>query len=477
MGKQEKYLKISEDILQNIGGKENIQGVAHCATRLRIVLDDNSKANMENLDNVELVKGVFIVGDQLQIIFGAGLVNEIYEVFSKLIGMESMSLSDVKSKSAQKQNPLQRGIKSLSDVFIDIMPGILAAALLMGLSGLLGQTGLFGEKSIVEMYPALAGINRFVGIVSSSIFSILPLIVVYSATRRYGGKPVLGLVIGAVMLNSNLADAYEAAKGAVTPEVINVLGLNIKLVGFQGGIIIALMMGFVVAKLDNFFDKKVHNNIKLLVSPMLTVFVASFLLFTIVGPVGRTLASGITTGLLWVTQNFGIFGYMIFAGVQQIIVITGLHHIMGAIEGQLLADTGTNFLNPLMSVAVAAQGGAVLGYLALHWNNVKTRELAIPAFTSTLFGISEPAIFGVTLRNKFPLAAGCIGSAIAGGYVYISKLVSIGFGTTGLPGFAIASGLNNGHINYVIAHAIAISCGALFTILYAKVMLKGKVAK
>lgn len=291
MGKQEKYLKISEEILQNVGGKENIQGVAHCATRLRIVLDDNSKANMENLDNIELVKGVFIVGDQLQIIFGAGLVNEIYEVFSKSVGMESMSLSDVKSKSAQKQNPLQRGIKSLSDVFIDIMPGILAAALLMGLSGLLGQTGLFGEKSIVEMYPALAGINRFVGIVSSSIFSILPLIVVYSATRRYGGKPVLGLVIGAVMLNSNLADAYEAAKGAVTSEVINVLGLNIKLVGFQGGIIIALMMGFVVAKLDNFFDKKVHNNIKLLVSPMLTVFVASFLLFTIVGPVGRALAS------------------------------------------------------------------------------------------------------------------------------------------------------------------------------------------
>ncbi|OOM13947.1 PTS transporter subunit EIIC [Clostridium saccharobutylicum] len=413
MSKQEKYLKISEEILQNVGGKENIQGVAHCATRLRLVLDDNSKANMDNLDNIELVKGVFIVGDQLQIIFGAGLVNEIYDVFSKLIGMENMSLSDVKSKSAQKQNPLQRGIKSLSDVFIDIMPGILAAALLMGLSGLLGQTGLFGEKSIVQMYTALAGVNRFVGIVSSSVFSILPLIVVYSATRRYGGKPVLGLVIGAVMLNSNLANAYDAAKGTATPEIINVLGLNIKLVGFQGGIIIALMMGFVVAKLDNFFDKKVHNSVKLLVSPMLTVFVASFLLFTIIGPVGRGLASGVTTGLLWITQNLGIFGYMLFAGVQQIIVITGIHHIMGAIEGQLLADTGTNFLNPLMSVAVAAQGGAVLGYLALHWKDVKTRELAIPAFTSTLFGISEPAIFGVNLRNKFPLVAGCFGSAIA----------------------------------------------------------------
>lgn len=474
MNKNEKYLKISEEILKNVGGKENIQGVAHCATRLRIVLDDNSKANMEDLDNIELVKGVFIVGEQLQIIFGAGLVNEVYSVFANLIGMENMSLSDVKSKSAEKQNPLQRGIKSLSDVFIDIMPGILAAALLMGLSGLLGQKGLFGQKSIIEMYPALAGINKFVGIVSSSIFSILPLIVVYSATRRYGGRPVLGLVIGAVMLNSNLANAYDAANGTVTPEVINILGLNIKLVGFQGGIIIALMMGFVVAKLDNFFDKKVHNSVKLLVSPMLTVFVSSILLFTIVGPIGRTLANGVTFGLVWSTENLGIFGYMIFAGIQQIIVITGIHHILGAVEGQLLADTGTNFLNPLMSVAVAAQGGAVLGYLALHWKNVKTRELAIPAFISTLFGISEPAIFGVTLRNKFPLVAGCIGSAVAGGYVYISKLVSIGFGTTGIPGFAIVSGANNGYINYIIAHTIAISCGALFTILYGKTMLINK---
>lgn len=472
MTKEEKHLKISEEILEHIGGKENIQGVAHCATRLRIVLDYDNKANMEELDKIELVKGVFIVGDQLQIIFGAGLVNEIYEVFSKLVGMENMSLSDIKSKSAEKQNPFQKGIKSLSDVFIEIMPGILAAALLMGLSGLLGQTGLFGEKSIIEMYPSLAGVNRFVGIVSSSIFSILPLIVVYSATRRYGGKPVLGLVIGAVMLNNNLADAYEAAKGAVTPDIINVLGLNIKLVGFQGGIIIALMMGFVVAKLDKFFEKKVHNSVKLLVAPMLTVFIASFLLFTVIGPIGRALASGITIGLLWITQNFGVFGYMIFAGLQQIIVITGLHHIMGAIESQLLVDTGTNFLNPLMSIAVAGQGGAVLGYLALNWKDVKARELAIPAFTSTLFGISEPAIFGVTLRNKFPLVAGCLGASIAGGYVYISKLTSVGFGTTGVPGFAIASSSNNGYINYIIAHVIAIACGALFTIVYKKVVIK-----
>ena len=477
MNKEEKYLKISEEILNNIGGKENLQGVAHCATRLRVVLDDTTKANVDKLDSIELVKGVFIVGDQLQVIFGAGLVNEIYAVFAKLVSMENMSLSDVKNKSTQKQNIFQKAIKSLSDVFIEIMPAILAAALLMGISGLLGQTGLFGEKSIIEMYPFLAGVNRFVGIVSSSVFSILPLIVVYSATRRYGGRPVLGLVIGAVMLNSSLADAYEVAKGAIAPENINMLGLNIDLVGFQGGIIIALMMGFVVAKLDNFFDKKVANSIKLLVAPMLTVFVSSFLLFTIVGPIGRVLANGVTTSLLWMTQNLGIFGYMIFAGLQQIIVITGLHHIMGAVEAQLLADTGTNFINPLMSVAVAAQGGAVLGYLGLHWKNVKVREMAIPAFTSTLFGISEPAIFGVTLRNKFPLIAGCIGAAIAGAYIYITKLASVGYGVTGVPGFAIASGANNGYVNYIVAHIIAIVAGLVLTILYGKIVLKNKVTK
>lgn len=470
MKNQNQYLNISEEIIKNIGGEENIQGVAHCATRLRIVLKNNDQANIEAIDNIDLVKGVFVAGDQLQIIFGSGLVNDIYKVFSKRTKMENMSLSDVKEKSSKKQNPFQQALKSLSDVFIDIMPAILAAALLMGLSGLLGQQGLFGEQSIVEMYPGLAGINRFIGIVSSSVFGMLPLIVVYSSTKRYGGRPILGLVIGSVMLNNNLADAYTVAQGAVSPEVINVFGLNIGLIGFQGGIIIALMMGYVVAKLDNYFERKIPNSIKLLVSPMLTVFIASFLLFTVIGPIGRILADGITTGLLWATLNLGIFGFMLFAGVQQIIVITGLHHLFGAIESQLIVDTGTNFINPLASVAVASQGGAVLGYLLLNWKNKKVRELTIPAFISTLFGISEPAIFGVTLRNKYPFVAGCIASAIAGGYIYISKLTSLAYGTTGIPGFAIASSENNGYLNYLIVHLIAIGGGIILTVLYGKLI-------
>ena len=468
--KQQRYLEISRQITEQVGGKENIVASTHCATRLRIVLKDYDKINKEAIDNIDLVKGEFVAGNQLQIIFGAGLVNEIYEVFSQYIGTAGSSMAEVKSEAAKKMNPLQVVIKSLSDVFVDIMPGILAAALLSGLTGVLNQW------DVVEGNATLYGINRLVSLASNGIFSILPLAVCYSACKRYGGKPILGLVMGAIMLDSSLANAYDAAKGIVDVQTISLFGFDIELVGFQGGIIIALMMGFVIAKLDIFFDKKIPDVVKLLFSPMCSVLISTVLLFTIVGPVGRLLSNGITNGLVWMTQNLGILGYMVFGGVQQIIVITGLHHIFGAIEAQLLSDTGRNFLNPLMSVALMGQGGAVLGYLALNWKNNKAKELCIPSFISTLFGISEPAIFGVNLRYKFPLVAGCIGGAIAGGYVFLTDLASLGFGTTALPGLAICDPAHGGYLNYIIAHLIALGVGLVLTVLFGKVTAKKNAA-
>lgn len=462
--KQEKYFRISEELVKNVGGLENIQGAAHCATRLRIVLKDNGLADMKKLENVDLVKGVFVAGNQLQIIFGAGLVNEVYEVFSTYTHTENMSLGDVKKQSAEKQNIVQAVIKSLSDVFVDIIPGILAAALLMGI------TGVLSGWDVVTNHATLNAINKLASLAANGIFAILPMAVCYSACKRYGGKPILGMVVGAIMLDSSLANAYAVGSGTAVPEVIHLFGLPIELVDFQGGIIIALMMGFVVAKLDRFFDKKIPDVVKLLLSPLCTVFLSTVLLFTIVGPLGRGLSQVITNGLVWMTQNLGALGYMIFAGVQQIIVITGLHHIIGAIEAQLIADTGRNFLNPLMSVALMGQGGAVLGYLALNWKNLKARELCIPSFASTLFGISEPAIFGVNLRYRFPLIAGCFAGAIAGAYVYFADLAAFGFGTTGIPGIAICQPTNNGYLNYIIAHLIALTAGAVLTMLFGKVM-------
>lgn len=464
--KSVRYEAISEKITQLAGGRENIVGLAHCATRLRLVLADNEKADIKAMEEVDLVKGVFVAGDQVQIIFGTGLVNDVCEVMGELNHMNTMSLGDLKTKAGQKMNPLQKALKALSDVFIEIMPGILAAALLTGLSSVLGNL------PAVESNETLYGIVRLINISSGAIFGFLPLCVAYSTVKRFGGRPIMGIVIGCIMLSNSLADAYAAAQGTVDVTTLHIFGFNVELVGFQGGIIVALLIGIVTAKLDQFFEKKVPEMIRLLVSPLLTTLVSSFLLFLLIGPIGRGLASGITAGLVWMTKNLGIVGYVVFSGVQQLIVITGLHHVFGAIETQLLVDTGRNFLNPLMSVAIIAQGGAVLGYMVRNLKNAKAKELCIPSFVSVLFGITEPALFGVNIRYRYPLAGGCIGGAVGGAIVYLTNLAALGFGTTVVPGIALADPTNHGYVNYVIAHLVALGVGFIATVIMGTVFEK-----
>ena len=471
MEKEKLYQKISKEVLENIGGSENIQGAAHCATRLRIVLKDLSLAKTDKLENIDLVKGCFIAGSQLQLIFGAGTVNEVYKVFAKEAKLENMSLSDVKDIANNKENPLQKVIKALSDVFVEIIPAILAAAILLGV------TGFLANFEAVKTNQTLYAINRLSNLASVGIFAVLPMVVVYSATKRFGGRAILGIVVGAIMLDGSLANAYSIGTPGFNPEILDLFGLKIQMVGFQGGIIVALMMGYIVAQLDKFFEKKIPSVIKLLVSPMLTVFISTFLLFTIVGPIGRELSNYITGGLVWVSTEFGLIGYMIFAGLQQIIVITGLHHILNAAEAQLIATTGRDFLNPLMSVALISQGGAVLGYYLLHRKEKKVAEIALPSFVSILFGISEPAIFGVNLKYKFPLIAGCIAGAIAGAFVYIFKLSSLGFGATAIPGITIVDPANNGYINYIIVHLIGLILGVVFCYTFGKAKTKKVIAE
>lgn len=464
--KRVRYEAISEKITQLAGGRENIVGLAHCATRLRLVLADNEKADIKAMEEVDLVKGVFVAGDQVQIIFGTGLVNDVCEVMGELNHMNTMSLGDLKTKAGQKMNPLQKALKALSDVFIEIMPGILAAALLTGLSSVLGNL------PAVESNETLYGIVRLINISSGAIFGFLPLCVAYSTVKRFGGRPIMGIVIGCIMLSNSLADAYAAAQGTVDVTTLHIFGFNVELVGFQGGIIVALLIGIVIAKLDQFFEKKVPEMIRLLVSPLLTTLISSFLLFLLIGPIGRGLASGITAGLVWMTKNLGIVGYVVFSGVQQLIVITGLHHVFGAIETQLLVDTGRNFLNPLMSVAIIAQGGAVLGYMVRNLKNAKAKELCIPSFVSVLFGITEPALFGVNIRYRYPLAGGCIGGAVGGAIVYLTNLAALGFGTTVVPGIALADPTNHGYVNYVIAHLVALGVGFIATVIMGTVFEK-----
>lgn len=271
--KRKRYEAIVQQVIELAGGKKNILGIAHCATRLRLVLEDNDSADLKNMENVDLVKGVFVAGDQVQIIFGAGLVNDICQVLGETLHMDTMSLGDLKTKDEFSSE----SVEALSDVFIEIMPGILAAALLTGLSSVLGN------MKAVESNETLYGIARLINISSGAIFGFLPLCVAYSAVKRFGGRPIMGIVIGCIMLSGSLADAYAAAQGTVEVTTLHIFGLGVDLVGFQGGIIVALLMGLVTAKLDIFFERKVPEVIRLLVSPLLTTLVSSFLLFLLIG--------------------------------------------------------------------------------------------------------------------------------------------------------------------------------------------------
>ena len=277
--KRKRYENIAAEIVRLVGGRDNILGVAHCATRLRLVLEDNDKTDTKAIEDVDLVKGVFVAGDQLQIIFGAGLVNDVCQVLADSIHMDSMSLGDLKTKANKRMNPLQRAVKALSDVFIEIMPGILAAALLTGLSSVLGNI------EFVQNNDTLYGLSRLINISSGAIFGFLPLCVAYSTVKRFGGRPIMGIIIGYIMLTNSLADASAAAQGTVDVTTLHIFGLPVELIGFQGGIIVALLIGIVTAKLDIFFERKVPEVIRLLVSPLLTTLVSSFLLFMIIGPV------------------------------------------------------------------------------------------------------------------------------------------------------------------------------------------------
>lgn len=469
------YEKISDEILPAIGGKDNAIEAFHCATRLRIALKDVSKVDKDTLNNIELVKGVNLNKNQLQIIFGAGLVDKVTDVFIQHTGIKYYSVDSgspepAKSESNDKEEKkgfFQRFIDDLTGVFTEILPGILAGGILIGLNNLLTQK-IFGAQSLVQMFPGISGISTIVNLGSSGIFAMLPLIVVYSATKRYGGRPVLGLAIGAVMMSASLPAMSDVQTGAAKAVIANIFGWKLSLTNFGGQIIVALIMGWVIAKLDNFFQKKLPGVIQFVLSPMLTILISSFILFMIVGPIGVTLSTRITNALVWMSQSLGIFGYIIFGGIQQLIVITGLHNMFGAIETQLISTTQYDFLNPLFSGALMGQGGGVLAFLFLNRKNAKSREISISAFFSILFGISEPALFGINIKHKYPLIGGCIGGAAAGAYIYLTKLTAVSFGTTGLPGIAIAAPQNNGYVNYILTNLVGIAVGFLASLVVAK---------
>ncbi|RDE82006.1 PTS maltose transporter subunit IIBC [Haemophilus parahaemolyticus] len=435
------FPKIAEQTIAKLGGKENITALAHCATRLRLTLADESKVDKEAIENIEGVKGQFSTSGQYQIIFGSGTVNKVHAEMQKQMGIGDMSTSEVAAAGAANQTLLQRLVKGLADIFVPIIPAIVAGGLLMGIHSMLTSVGFFWEgHSVVTKYPEVSDLVDFINTIANAPFVFLPVLLGFSATRKFGGNPFLGAALGMLLVHPALADGWNYAKTLMEGNIKywNVLGLEIEKVGYQGTVIPTIISAWVLATLEKGFRKFVPSYLDNLVTPMFSLFIAGFLAFTVIGPFGREAGSLISSGLTWLYNSLGFVGGAIFGTFYAPIVITGMHQTFIAVETQLLADiahTDGTFIFPIAAMSNIAQGAACLG-VAFTMKDAKVRGLAIPSGVSALLGITEPAMFGVNLRYRHAFISAMIGSGLASAFIAAFNVKAIALGAAGFLGVA-----------------------------------------
>ncbi|MRX54105.1 PTS sucrose transporter subunit IIBC [Bacillus sp. HMSC76G11] len=448
------YKDTAEKIVPLLGGKENIISATHCATRLRLVLQDESKADKAEIEEVEGVKGAFASSGQFQIIFGTGNVNKVYEQLQPMLGrMDTDHVSHAEAVK-QKMNPFARFAKTLSNIFVPIIPAIVASGLLMGLLGMMKAFEWVSTDS-----PFIVLLDMF----SSAAFIILPILIGVSASREFGANPYLGAVIGGILTHPALLNPWGLAEAK--PEYLNFAGMDIAMLGYQGTVIPILLAVYVMSKIEKGLRKIVPNSIDLLVTPFLTIISTGFIALIAIGPIGRGLGTLITTTLTYVYDTAGFMAGLIFGGTYSLIVLTGVHHSFHAIEAGLLADLGKNYLLPIWSMANVAQGGAGLAVFFMT-KRAKTKEIALPGAFSAFLGITEPVIFGVNLRYRNPFIGGMIGGALGGAYVVFTNVAANAYGLTGIPMIAIVAPFGTSAIiNYLIGFVIAVAGAFIATLL------------
>ncbi|WP_409300186.1 sucrose-specific PTS transporter subunit IIBC [Peribacillus sp. SCS-155] len=453
------HKNIAEEILVAIGGRENVSAAAHCATRLRLVLNDESLVNQESLDKMDVVKGTFSTGGQYQIILGSGTVNEVYKHFSKAAGIEEMSTSDVKDAGSKKLNPLQRFVKMLSDIFVPIIPAIVAGGLLMGLNNVLTAKDLFfAGKSLIDAYPEMADLAALINTFANAAFVFLPILIGFSATKRFGGNPYLGAALGMLMVHPDLLNGYGYGAALLKGEVPvwNIFGLEIEKVGYQGTVLPVLAASFILAKIETFLRRVIPSALDNLLTPLLSIFVTGILTFTLVGPLTRSAGNLLTDGIVWMYDTTGAVGGLIFGLLYAPIVITGMHHSFIAVETQLLADiakTGGSFIFVIATMSNVAQGAATLAVM-MTTRDAKIKGTASAAGISALLGITEPAMFGVNLKLRYPFIGAIIGSAFGSAFATLLKVKAVALGAAGIPG--VISINPSSIISYILGMIIAI---------------------
>lgn len=423
------YEKCAKEIYETLGGRSNLVSAAHCATRLRLVTVDNSKIDMKKLENIDGVKGVFSNNGQLQLIIGTGTVNKVYDAFLNVSGMTAATKEEVKAAAAAQQPIIKRMIKALGDVFVPILPAIVASGLMMGLVEALGKA-----------IPAFAGSDWYgiLDLMANTAFTFLPVLIAVSATRVFGGNLFLGAVIGMIMIHPNLINAWSVGSMNVADiPVWHLFGLPIRQVGYQGHVIPVVIAVWLMCKIEKWMHKHVPEMIDLFVTPLSTVLITAFLTLGLIGPVFSTAESYVLEFAGWIiTVGHGV-GAMIMGALYPFTVVCGIHHMYNVIEaGMLSAVDGLNIWMPIASAANFAQGAACLA-VGLKSKKLKTKSVAIPSALSAALGITEPAIFGVNLRFVKPLICGMAGGAVGALLGSIFQIGATSYGVTGIPGFLI----------------------------------------
>ena len=465
------YKMIAQEILDVLGGKENVSAGAHCATRLRLVLKDETKINQTELESMDVVKGTFSTGGQFQIIIGSGTVNEVYKEFAVIAGLTEMSTSDIKDAGSKKMNPIQRFVKMLSDIFVPIIPAIVAGGLLMGINNILTASDLFiSGKSLIEAYPGMADLAALINTFANAAFVFLPILIGFSATQRFGGNAYLGAALGMLMVHPDLLNGWGYGGALVSGEipVWKIFGFEIEKIGYQGTVLPVLAASFILAKIETALRRVVPSALDNLLTPLLSIFVTGILTFSLVGPITRTAGNLLSDGIVWAYDTTGVIGGIIFGLAYAPIVITGMHHSFIAVETQLLADiakTGGSFLFAIAAMSNVAQGAATLAVLKISQDK-KLKGTASAAGISALLGITEPAMFGINLRLRYPFIGAIIGSAIGSGFVTLFKVKAVAMGAAGLPGIISIHPLS--FIPYIIGMAIAFVVAFTVTIVLAK---------
>ena len=450
------YAKTASLVIKYVGGKNNIKSVTHCATRLRFQLRDNGLRNEEAISDLEGVKGVFLTQSQFQIIFGSGIVNMVCDEAQKQLGTLEEKPEE---KEKGKGNVVQRFIKMLSDIFVPIIPAIVAGGLLMGLNNLL-TSPLVNGQSMIELYPMWQGLASAINTFANAPFTFLPVLIGFSATRKFGGNAFLGAAMGMIMVHPDLLNAYQI--GLAQPPVWDIFGFQIAAIGYQGTVLPVLAVSWILANIEKRLHKVTPSWLDNLTTPLLSILVTSFLTFICVGPVLREAGNLLASGITWLYNTLGPVGGALFGFAYAPITMTGMHHSFIAIETQLLADsahTGGSFIFSTASMNNVAQGAAVLAVLLMTKND-KMKSICSASGISALLGITEPAMFGVTLKLKYPFYAAMAGSAAGSAYLAATKTLAQALGAAGLPGFI--SMKPDHYMNFAIG--IILSMGVSFAL-------------